>query len=99
LEDNTKFNIIEGKENISFQFLNDIKKDVHDILHIQGLAKIFLSISKMTNQHNEASFNVDVYLKKQDKTLIYFVRLGTLCKILCMFEQKIVKLFMKRIKL
>ena len=73
---------IKGKGNISFQFPNNVRKDVHDILHVQGLAKNLLSVSKMTDQGYEVSFKADTCLMKRDNTVIKGVRSGSLYKLL-----------------
>ena len=79
---------IKGKGKISFQLPNKVRKDVHDILHVEGLAKNLLSISKMTDQGYEVSFKADTCLMKRDKTIIKGIRSGSLYKLLGSSDEK-----------
>jgi transposase InsO family protein len=86
---------IKGKGKISFQFPNNIQKDVHDILHVEGLAKNLLSVSKMTDQGYEVNFQANTCLMKRDNTTIKGVRHGSLYKLLGSFNDKKTSLIME----
>ena len=79
---------IKEKGKISFQLPNKVQKDVHDILHVEGLAKNLLSISKMKDQGYEVSFKVDTCLMKCDNTIIKGIRSRSLYKLLGSSDEK-----------
>lgn len=68
------------KDKISFKFLHNIWKDIHDNLHVEGLAKNMFSIRKMIDQGYEVNFKTNTCLMEQDNITIKGVRYDSLFK-------------------
>jgi len=77
---------LKGRE-ISFQFPT-FQKYLHDILHLQGLVKNLMSISKMSYQGDEVSFKIDVFLIKWDNMVVKGVKYRNLYKLLGSLNKK-----------
>ena len=61
---------------------------VHDILHVEGLAKNLLSVSKMTDQGYKVNFKADTCLMKCDNTIFKGIRSGSFYKLLGSSDEK-----------
>ena len=79
LRDDRDF-VIKGKDSIPFQSLQGDCMDVQDILHIEGLRRNLISLSKLRDQRYHITFGVvaDIFTFSKNGTSFSAVRSGTL---------------------
>ena len=72
--------VIKGKGSIPFQFLHGDCMDVQDILHVEGLRKNLISLSKLRDQRYRITFDdvADIFTFTKDGISFSAVRSGTL---------------------